>query len=192
MTTPRTDRRDLLLRAAARLFAERGFHGTTIEDIGAAGGISGPGVYKHFPSKDAVLADMLVGISQRLLVGGRREVAAAADHADALDRLVAFHTDFALSEPELIRVQDRDLASLSDEHARSVRRVQRAYVEMWIGVLTGLRPDLDPADARTAAHAAFGLLNSTPYSAAPRGEVLREMALAALHRIIRRPDGQAG
>ncbi len=177
-------RRDQLLREAARLFAERGFHGVSIEDLGAAVGISGPGVYKHFPSKDAVLGDLLVGISERLLEGGRRQVAEAVDDADALVRLVEAQTRFALTEPELIRVQDRDLANLSPERAREVRRLQRAYVEVWVGVLTRLRPDLPTGDARTAAHAAFGLLNSTPYSAGPRREVLQEMALAALARVV--------
>lgn len=183
MTTS-LSRRDQLLAAAAGLFAERGFRGVSIEDLGAAVGISGPGVYKHFPSKDAVLADMLVGISDRLLAGGRAQVAQARDDDDALVRLVAFHTDFALTEPDLIRVQDRDLANLSVDRAREVRRLQRAYVEVWVGVLTRLRPDLPAHDARTAAHACFGLLNSTPYSASPRGDVLREMALAALRKVV--------
>lgn len=176
-------RRDQLLAEAARLFAARGFHGVSIEDLGASVGISGPAVYKHFPSKDAVLADMLVGISERLLTGGRAQVADADGDDDALARLVAFHTAFALTEPELIKVQDRDLANLSPERAREVRRLQRAYVEVWVGVLTRLRPDLPVPDARTAAHAAFGLLNSTPYTTSPRAEVLQEMALAALRQV---------
>lgn len=179
-------RRDQLLAAAARLFAERGFHGVSIEDLGAAVGISGPAVYKHFASKDAVLASLLVGISERLLAGARQQVAEAGDDDDALVRLVAAQTAFALAEPELIRVQDRDLANLSADRAREVRRLQRAYVEVWVGVLTRLRPGLPPADARTAAHAAFGLLNSTPRTASPRGEVLRQMALVALRQVVRR------
>ncbi len=177
-------RRDQLLTEAARLFAARGFHGVSTEDLGASVGISGPAVYKHFPSKDAVLACLLVGISERLLAGAQEQVARAADDADALVRLVAAQSRFAVSEPELIRVQDRDLANLSPEQARTVRRLQRAYVEVWVGVLTRLRPDLPLPDARTAAHAAFGLLNSTPYSASPRVEVLQEMALAALRAVV--------
>ena len=102
-------RREVLLREAARLFAERGFHGTTIEDIGAAGGISGPGVYKHFASKDAVLASLLVGISERLLEGGRAQVEQAAGDADALARLVASHAEFALRDPDLNIYQTYDL-----------------------------------------------------------------------------------
>ena len=72
---PRT--RDRVLQEAARLFARRGFHGTTIEDLGAACGISGPAVYKHFASKDDVLARLLVDISQRLLERGRAVVEAS-------------------------------------------------------------------------------------------------------------------
>ena len=183
-------RRDQLLAAAARMFAERGFHGVSTEDLGAAVGISGPAVYKHFASKDAVLASLLVGISERLLAGAREQLEQAADDDDALVRLVAAQSRFAVAEPELIRVQDRDLANLSAERARTVRRLQRAYVEVWVGVLRRLRPDLPLPDARTAAHAAFGLLNSTPYTASPRREVLQEMALAALRQVTQRVTQQ--
>ncbi len=62
---------------AARLFAERGFHGVSVGDIGKAVGVSGPALYKHFDSKDAVLAEMLVAISERLLAEGQERVAAA-------------------------------------------------------------------------------------------------------------------
>ena len=48
-----------LRREAARMFAEFGYHGVSIEDLGASVGISGPAVYKHFSSKDALLAALL-------------------------------------------------------------------------------------------------------------------------------------
>ena len=65
----RTDaptRREQILKEAARLFAERGFHGVGVDEIGAAVGISGPGLYRHFAGKDAMLAELLVGISGQL------------------------------------------------------------------------------------------------------------------------------
>lgn len=160
----KADRRERLLRAAARLFAERGFHGVSMEDLGAAAEISGPAVYRHFPNKEAVLTALLVGVSERLLDGGRAVVADAPDAERALRRLVAFHAEFALAEPELISVQGRDLSNLSAVAARQVRRLQRAYVEVWVEALTRLDPTLSETEARTRAHAAFGLLNSTPFS----------------------------
>ena len=164
---PTADRRAQIRSVAARLFATSGFHGVSIEDIGTACGISGPAVYRHFPSKDALLADLLVSISEHLLAGGRREATAARDSGDALRRLVAFHLDFSLGNPDLIRVQDRDLANLGDQ-GRRVRRLQRSYVDVWVGVLLDAVPGLEPATARARAHAAFGLLNSTPHGARRR------------------------
>jgi len=183
--TERVTRRQQLVTAAARLFAERGFHGVTIEELGASVGISGPGLYKHFTSKDAVLAEMLVGISQHLLDQGQLRVAEASTPDDALQQLLTFHTDFALTSPDLIRVQDRDLANLSQGEARRVRQLQRAYVELWVAVLIQVDHSLSPEEARIRTHAVFGLLNSTPHSAAARDSdavrpVLQKMAYAAI------------
>lgn len=180
MRMPTADRRAQIRRVAAGLFAGSGFHGVSIEDIGAACGISGPAVYRHFPSKDALLADLLVGISEHLLAGAQRVV---AEHG-GLDELVAFHLDFSLERPDLIRVQDRDLENLG-EGARKVRRLQRAYVDVWTRSLQDRMPSLATAEARSRAHATFGLLNSTPHSAAGQDEqvvrdLLHRMALAAL------------
>ena len=172
--------REAMLRAAAKLFAERGFRGTSVEEIGAACGVSGPAVYKHFPSKHALLARLLVGVSERLLAGGQAVTTAAADAPyEALTGLIEAHADFALSDPDLIRIQGRDLGSLTELDRRQVRRLQRAYVELWAEVLCRLEPDLPPAVARLRAHAVFGLLNSTPYSGAGRAEARRELVLMA-------------
>jgi AcrR family transcriptional regulator len=160
--TPHTS--DRMLRESARLFAERGFNGTSIEDIGAACGTSGPAIYKHFSSKRAILATMLLDISRQLVEGGLQVVGEAEDPASALRGLIEFHADFAVNEPDLIRVQDRDLGSLDAADSRHVRRLQRDYVELWVSVLQELEPRLTADLGRVRAHAVFGLLNSTPHS----------------------------
>ncbi len=165
-----------MLREAARLFAQRGFHGTSVSDIGTACGISGPAIYKHFPSKDALLARLLVDISEQLVDGGRAVVRDDPDPGRALEALVDFHTDFALAEPDVIRVQDRDLASLSDKDRAVVRRLQRTYVELWTDVLCRAEPALAREVARLRVQAVFGLLNSTPHSARGRGEAARQLS----------------
>ena len=189
--TPRSrqksDRRSQLLAAAEQLMADRGYSAVRLEDIGAAAGVSGPAIYRHFPNKEALLVELLVGISTRLLAGAQTVLAEAPDAAAALDGLIEFHLDFALDESDLIRIQDRDLANLPAAAQRQVRRAQRRYVETWVGVLRNLDSGLAEADARVMAHAAFGLLNSTSHSAktAEQGrsrEVLRAMTAAALHR----------
>src|SRR3954447_10170697 len=124
MTTAQLPRREQILATAAELFAARGFHGVSVSDIGAACGISGPALYKHFPSKDAVLAEMLVEISERLLAVGRQRSDDAPDARTAVLALVEWHVDFALRHRPLIVVQDRDWASLPDEAREQVRKLQ--------------------------------------------------------------------
>ena len=177
-------RRQQILDIAADLFAQRGFHGVSVADLGAACGVSGPALYKHFPSKDAVLAEMLVSISEELLSVGRRRVEAAATPADAVEALIEWHIEFALAHRALIVVQDRDWSSLADDARERVRTLQREYVDVWAAQLRRLHRGLHTDRARAMAHAAFGLINSTPHSGlipdeAMRG-VLHRMALGAL------------
>jgi len=176
--------RDRLLATALKLFAAKGFHGVSVGEIGKACGISGPALYKHFESKDAVLAAMLVGISERLLEEGRARAERSSSPRQALESLVAWHTDFALRHRSLIVVQDRDWQSLPPAARERVRHLQREYVEIWAGELRRLHRGLHTDRARAMAHAAFGLINSTPHSGlipdeAMRG-VLQRMAMGAL------------
>src|SRR3954449_10040503 len=103
-------RRAQILDTAARLFADRGFHGVSVAELGAACGVSGPALYRHFASKDAMLAEMLVSISDELLAVGRERVADASDPREAVHALVDWHVEFALHNKALIVVQDRDWA----------------------------------------------------------------------------------
>jgi AcrR family transcriptional regulator len=179
----KSDRRLQLLSAAERLFAERGFLAVRLEDIGAAAGVSGPAIYRHFPNKESLLVELLVGISTRLLAGAREVTSRESDAAAALDGLIDFHLDFALGEPDLIRIQDRDLAHLPAAAERQVRRAQRQYVEVWVGVLRDLEPGLAESEARLMAHAVFGLLNSTPHSLKPaKGKAVRTARSRAVMR----------
>jgi AcrR family transcriptional regulator len=179
------------LQVAAELFAERGYGGTSIDDLGARLGVSGPAVYWHFESKEALLTQMLTDISERLLAGGNRCVAEAADHHEALRNLVGWQVEFALGHPELITVHARDLAHVPQPARQRIRRAQRLYVEEWVEALGGVAPEVPAAVRRSATHAAIGLINSTPYlgevlDRQAMAELLTNMALAALYRALDR------
>jgi AcrR family transcriptional regulator len=177
-------RRQQILATAAELFAARGFHGVSVSELGAACGITGPALYKHFASKDAVLAEMLVSISEQLLAVGRARVRAADGPVEALAALVDWHVDFAVRQRALIVVQDRDWESLPTEAREQVRALQRKYVDLWAAQLRGVDSELALTPARAMAHAVFGLINSTPHSGrlpdAAMRDLLREMALSAI------------
>src|SRR5258706_10533394 len=105
----RRSRRDEILEIAVGLFATRGYHGVSMDDIGAAAGVTGPALYHHFAGKEAMLAAALNPVSERLLAGGRARVADAPDPVDALVALVAFHVDFALNNPAVIALHLHEL-----------------------------------------------------------------------------------
>ena len=109
-------RREQILSTAADLFAERGFHGVSVADLGAACGISGPALYRHFPSKDAMLAEMLVSISEELLEVGRERVKEADDPREALHALAmgmwAAREEIASGRPDEAVAHARRLVAL--------------------------------------------------------------------------------
>lgn len=183
---PKTSRRDQILEIAVRLFAERGYHGVSMDDIGSAAGVTGPALYHHFRGKEAMLAAALTPVSQGLLTGGRERVAAhRGDARAALESLVDFHVEFALAHPAVIALHLHELDRLPEEPRREIRRLQRLYVEEWVVVLASIRPELSAGEARVLAHAAFGLMNSTPFLGGEvdrerRAALLRAAALAAL------------
>jgi len=179
----RVRRRHELLAIASELFATDGYAGVTMDDIGEAAGVSGPALYHHFESKEAMLGEMLVGISEHLLSVGK-DITARTDRAHCLDALVEMHIDFAVDRRALITVHFRDLVQASDQDQRRVHDLQRAYVDLWVDALLHLRPALGPRVGRAAVHATFGLINSTPISGRLRRDdmvrVLRCMAAGAM------------
>ncbi|MFE7134479.1 TetR/AcrR family transcriptional regulator [Streptomyces sp. NPDC057638] len=187
MSTTRADaptRREQILKEAAQLFAERGFHGVGVDEIGAAVGISGPGLYRHFAGKDAMLAELLIGISERLLSGGKLRVSeSGGDPVALLASLIDGHIDFALDDRALITLHDRELDRLRESDRKLVRQLQRQYVELWVLAVGELHPAVPEYEVRAAVHAVFGLLNSTPRLAAPQGQSARAATEALLRRL---------
>jgi AcrR family transcriptional regulator len=181
-TRNRGNRRAEILAAAASLFAARGFHGVSIEDIGGAVGISGPALYRHFSGKDALLAEMLLDISSRLRESAVAVATTASGPGETLDALLHVQITFALEQPALITVHDRELGNVPERERRRIRRLQRLYVEEWVTVLAELHPACPPARLRAATHAVFGLLNSTPHSA---GELPPQDMRPLLHAMAR-------
>lgn len=178
-----TPRRQQILSTAADLFAARGFHGVSMGDIGAAVGVSGPALYKHFAGKEDILGQCLLQASDQLLEGARELLSDAAAHDAALRALIARHADFALDNPALIVVQEREWGALGTEARAQVRKHQLAYIDVWTDALRPLRPDLSAPEARAAVQAAFGLLNSTPHSA--------RLGRATMHTLLTRMAEQA-
>jgi AcrR family transcriptional regulator len=173
------NRRRQILSAAAAQFAEMGFHGVSVDDIGKVVGISGPALYHHFASKDALLAEVLYETSVVILAEGRRRVELADSPKHALWELIAWHTEFAVGNPSLMSVHMRDVASLSERDQQRVGHLQRDYVDVWVGVMTQEFGPINETKAISLVHGVHGLLNSVvrPHAARMRTEDM----VATLH-----------
>ncbi len=154
-----------IIAAAAAMIADRGFHVTRLEDVGQVVGISGPGLYRYVTGKDDMLAQILVDISVRLVDGARAVMDRARTEEWEADRtlreLLSFHVEFAVTEPDRIRVQEREIGNLAPQQRDKVRSLQRMYMSMWVDALRRAKPELTESDARVRVQLAAGLINSS-------------------------------
>ena len=156
-------RREAILDAAVELFRQRGFHSVGIDEIGTAAGISGPGVYRHFASKGALLVTLFDSITERVLVAAEEIQKAECPPQETLDRLVTFHVATAVEQRAVLAVWIQDWRSLPEADQRRIRHRQMEYVSIWVQALVRLRPELDPSEAEAIVHAAIGAINSVAF-----------------------------
>lgn len=179
-------RKQRILDAAADLFARKGFHSVSMEDIGEAVGITASAIYRHYDSKTAVLVAMFDRVIDQLLGEGQRLAAdRQADPLDALTQLIDGQIGFVVDDRDVAQVYFREIANLPEADRRGLRRKQRLYLEEWVHLLTELRGDLDDTAARTVVHCAIGAIQSTLQHSAGlpedrQRELLRRSALAVL------------
>jgi len=175
------ERRQRILAAAAELVAERGYHEVGMSDIGAAAGIVGSGIYRHFDGKSAVLVAMFDRVIDDLTRGAAEILSRGLDPAQTLRELIAAHVRITLEDRTLMRVYHNEIASLPAEDNRRLRRKQRIYIEEWVHILDVLRPEADDAVLRALVHAGIGAVHSTLFysSGVPAGRLAKLMAAAA-------------
>jgi AcrR family transcriptional regulator len=150
-------RRDEILAAAVKLFHERGYHGTGMDDIGAEAGISGPAIYRHFKGKEEILEILLLDAARSALDEAREVVAAAASPRKALEALVELYIGVIAANPALAFVGMYERRTLSSETRATMDRYERLHLEEWLHALVQLRPELSDAEARTMIRAVHGL-----------------------------------
>lgn len=153
----RPQRRDEILAAAVKLFHERGYHATGMDDIGGEAGISGPAIYRHFKGKDEILEVLIVEAAQSGLERAQRTVENARTPRKALEALVRLYVEVIAANPALAFVGMYERRTLSAETRARMDRLERLHLEEWIHALLQLRPQLSDAEARVMIRGVHGL-----------------------------------
>ena len=90
-TVPVTDKRDLILRAATRVFAQSGFHQSQVADVAKVAGVAAGTVYLYFQSKDDLLVSIFEQTVKARLEEGRAAVSDVSDPSERLRRFARLH-----------------------------------------------------------------------------------------------------
>ncbi len=179
-------RRERILLAAAQVLAGNGYAAANLTDIGAAAGIGGTGIYRHFRNKAALAAALLDRLLDQLVSHATAITAENPDPERALDALVLDHLQTAINDRELFQIYLRESAILPPDDLRRIRRKMRRYVDEWVSVMSQLYPGASDAELRTTIQAAIGALQSMlNFDARLPRERLCEILVAAAHAVLR-------
>jgi len=172
-------RREAILSAAAQLFADRGYAAVGMDDIGAAAGVTGPAIYRHFGAKASVLTAVFDRVIDAVTndpdVLGELPGEADDDPAASLRHLVALYAAAVSGRRRLMAVFIREVHHLPTEDRDLLDERQRALVKRWRILLAQANPEWEGERVRTAVHGAFGMLNAVGTFESPLAD--RELAL---------------
>lgn len=142
-------RRQAILDAALRLLRERGYHGTSIHEIGALAGVTGPAVYRHFSGKSDVIAqafrqgaDRIGEATRPILVDESRSP------RERLERLVEAYVTVAVDHSDVPAAYVLEARHLDAELLSPLVKRERQHRGAWQDLLIAVRPDLDPERAK--------------------------------------------
>jgi len=161
---PYDERLDHLLTQAARVFAEKGYHPTTMRDLAGASRMSLAGMYYYVRGKEELLFLIQERCFTRVLEGAERAVAAARDPAEKLQAFIRHHVTFFAQHMAEMKV-------LSHEPDRGVSAIKRRYVDLLEALLRDAAPEEAPVDRSAAAYVLFGMMNWIYNWYDPAGEI---------------------
>jgi AcrR family transcriptional regulator len=161
-----------ILSAAVKIFSERGYHGTTLDDIAAAANISRRTFYSYFRSKDDLLRHIYRDVITTSMTAARLIADEALPAREKLRRLIRQQVSNLATHRALLRVFFTEIFSLPGELTRSVARANRDYSQIFErviehGVRTGELIQLQP---RRFSYLLLGMCNWVQRWYQPGGE----------------------
>ena len=156
-----TSTRERILTEALLAFERHGYLGATLEQIAGAVGLTASAVYRYVPTKSALLAEAFVRSQVQLAAVTEAALADVTSATEALDALAASYVLLWFQRPEVMTVWGSEAGHLGDDAREELRAAQRDHIELWVGIVLALHPDLDPLAARLRVHAALTVVADT-------------------------------
>lgn len=126
----RDDRRALLRDAGARIFAERGYHGASMQEVADAIGFTKASIYYYYKGKEELLFDILTFADDEISALFAAEAARGHDPLTHVGRLVALHVTWYLQHADIAKVAFRDWTSLTGAYLteQTERRRRHSHI----------------------------------------------------------------
>ncbi|CAN5150321.1 TetR/AcrR family transcriptional regulator [soil metagenome] len=176
MTVARSRTREDVVRAASRLFASRGYHGTSMRDLAREVGVLGSSLYSHIDSKEDLLVEIVEIGAALFRSAADRATGQGGTGADQLAALVTGHIDVVLDHLDEARTFLYEANALDDTHREKVLAARDQYEAVFrrafqTGVADGsFRPDID---TKLAAILVLSILNAIERWYRPGGDLSR-------------------
>jgi AcrR family transcriptional regulator len=157
----RDQKLDALLAAAARVFAQRGYHQTSMRDLARASGVSLAGVYYYVQSKEELLFLIQNRNFEAVVAGMRERLAGVTDPVERLARFIDNHLDYFAAHMAEMKVLSHEAGALTGEYLQQVNAKKREYTRVLMDILADVEQSHGPAhvNRRVAAYSLFGMMN---------------------------------
>lgn len=162
MAGPTRDQKlDSLLAAAAKVFAERGYHQTSMRDLARAADVSLAGVYYYVQNKEDLLFLIQSRNFEAVIAGMQRALEGVSDPIERMTRFIDNHLDYFASHMAEMKVLSHEAGALTGENLQKVNDMKRDYTRALMDVLADVERAHGPAHAnrRVAAYSLFGMMN---------------------------------
>jgi AcrR family transcriptional regulator len=169
-STPFDERLDRLLTATARVFADKGYHATSMRDLSRTSGLSLAGLYHYVSGKEELLFLIQRGCFERVLAGAEAAMAGESEPVARLRAFIRHHVAFFAAHMSEMKVLSHEAESLKGERAADIRRLKRRYADLLSGAIAAA----SERDPRLAAFGLFGMMNWIYTWYRPEGRVTAE------------------
>ncbi|MGI9667376.1 MAG: TetR/AcrR family transcriptional regulator [Acidimicrobiia bacterium] len=159
-------RREAILEAATTLFYQHGYHATGIDDIGRRAGITGPGIYRHFDGKDAILVTIFDRLWRRL--ESTIAESQALEPRAGLDLLISNHVNLVVDRRAEVVLLLNDLRSLPADYLALAQENDAVYQRAWAGHIGAIHTALTSDEASVGARSAIWLITAYDQGAGPQ------------------------
>ncbi|WP_054813961.1 TetR/AcrR family transcriptional regulator [Nocardia arizonensis] len=188
------DTRGRIVAAAVELFAEKGFHGTGVAEIGDRADVRRGALYYHIGSKEELLWQILRDYTQLMLVDAETIADAPEDPVTKLRRLIDSHVGLIIEHRRAVAIQLRDVTALTGDRAAELQILRDRLQHCWQRVIdAGHAAGLLRTDDHVVTNGVLGMLNTVtfwyrPHGGRSPGEIAAILAATVLDGIVTTPD----